>query len=380
MTIIDVMAYGAIGDGIADDTVAIQSALDDVPVGGGRVVFPEGRFKVTTGLIVRHHLTVIEGMAPGNEEGATHEVPGTRLEAGGTLSGAPMLLVQDNANTEPLFGCVLRNITLDGMGLATGPGVHWRSYRSHVGRVHIYRFGTHGFRAQGYGSWDLYDSALMLVQVSECGGTGILLDTGAADMHLIHSISYDNDINLDIKASSLQATGCHFYNGRLNIRFDGNGSRSKFANCKIEGSNEHGVVLDTTNGGMSDVQFTGCNFSQNGETTSNTYDQLIVQGPSGIGCSRLHLVGNSFTQKSGPLPRYHINLGVASQGAIIVGNNLAGPDHFGTAAINDASSGSFPARIIGNTGVSDLVELKSPNNTRYRLIVSNTGTVSTVAL
>jgi hypothetical protein len=347
---LDVRDFGAVGDGTADDTAAIQAAINALPVEGGRVVFPVGRFKVTAMLTVTNHCTVLEGVAPANEEDATHWIGGTRLEAGGTLSGNPMIRVQETANLQPLFGCSIRNITLDGMGVATGRGLHWRSYRSHLERVHVYRFATHGIHAEGYGGWDLYDSVLAYVQVSACGSAGLMLDVGASDLHLLHSVLFSCDVNLHIKSSSLQVTGCHFYDGRNNILFDGNGSRSKFTTCKIEGSNQHGVVLDTTNGGMSDIQFTGCNFSSNSDTTTNTYDQLIVQGPSGTGCSRVQLVGCAFTHKSGPLPRYHVNLGAASQSAVIVGNSLAGTDHYGTAAVNDASNASFPAYIAANGG------------------------------
>lgn len=42
----DVRNYGATGDGVTDDTAAIQAALDAVPPRGGRVYFPAGRYIV----------------------------------------------------------------------------------------------------------------------------------------------------------------------------------------------------------------------------------------------------------------------------------------------------------------------------------------------
>lgn len=47
----DVKDYGAVGDGVADDSTAIQSALDAVSSSqGGTVHFPRGIYKVNTGL------------------------------------------------------------------------------------------------------------------------------------------------------------------------------------------------------------------------------------------------------------------------------------------------------------------------------------------
>lgn len=54
---VSVLDFGAVGDGVADDTVAIQSALDSFPKvlatgAGGNLFFPTGRYLVSTPLIV----------------------------------------------------------------------------------------------------------------------------------------------------------------------------------------------------------------------------------------------------------------------------------------------------------------------------------------
>ena len=58
--------FGAIGDGSADDTAAIQAAIDFVEaIGRGRVFLPAGTYKTTSGLTVTNSNIVIEGEGQG---------------------------------------------------------------------------------------------------------------------------------------------------------------------------------------------------------------------------------------------------------------------------------------------------------------------------
>ncbi|HVQ44320.1 MAG TPA: glycosyl hydrolase family 28-related protein [Candidatus Saccharimonadia bacterium] len=58
-TVLDVTNYGAVGDGIHDDTAAIQSAID-AAINGGTVFLPRGVYMVT-GLVLRNKGTNILG-------------------------------------------------------------------------------------------------------------------------------------------------------------------------------------------------------------------------------------------------------------------------------------------------------------------------------
>jgi len=50
--------YGAIGDGVVDDTAAIQRAIDAAAAGGGVVFFPPGTYKITSTLTVPSNVTL----------------------------------------------------------------------------------------------------------------------------------------------------------------------------------------------------------------------------------------------------------------------------------------------------------------------------------
>lgn len=349
--------YGATGNGSTDDTTAIQNALNAVPVGGGVVYLPAGRYKVSSMLQAPTSGTVLRGALPGHPANDFHNIAGTRIEAFGTLSGNPIVRFQETADTNPLFGCMLADLIIDGMGTATGPGVHWRSYESRIDRVNIFRCGTNGLWVNGYPGWDLYDTVITRVISSNNGGSGVYLDTGATDLLIADCVVHNNNINLEVRnGSSIQMTACHFYDATLdNIRINGGGSRSKFVGLKIEGAGAHGVNMDSTNGGPSEMQFVGCNFANNSKTTTNAADHFIIQGTSANGIYKTMLAACTFTQYGGQVnkARYAVNLSTAaSQSTMITGCNFGESANYGTGVLNDASSGSFPLIQSANGGTS----------------------------
>jgi hypothetical protein len=68
--VFNVYLYGAVGDGVADDTAAIQATLDAVPYGAGfgfgRVFLPRGNYRITSMLHVQHPC-IIEGEGVGTQ-------------------------------------------------------------------------------------------------------------------------------------------------------------------------------------------------------------------------------------------------------------------------------------------------------------------------
>jgi len=54
---VNVLAYGSTGDGVSDDTRAIQRAIDAAPA-GSTVYFPRGNYRITDELIVNKRLTI----------------------------------------------------------------------------------------------------------------------------------------------------------------------------------------------------------------------------------------------------------------------------------------------------------------------------------
>lgn len=72
-TVVSVKAYGAKGDGVTDDTSAIQSAINAVQTSGGRVFFPPGTYIVSATLNITGNGTTLRGAS---RTGATIKTTG----------------------------------------------------------------------------------------------------------------------------------------------------------------------------------------------------------------------------------------------------------------------------------------------------------------
>jgi hypothetical protein len=101
----NVVDHGAVGDGAADDTAAIQAAINAIPR-GGVVYFPSGTYKISSALTVTSGLT-FRGTGP-----QSSFVVQSSTTADG-FSGTDLLFV------------TFESMSIDGPGSGSGTGVHF---------------------------------------------------------------------------------------------------------------------------------------------------------------------------------------------------------------------------------------------------------------
>ena len=112
---VSVKDFGAIGDGVTDDTVAIQAGIDAVSVGGGTLYFPVGTYLVSSSLTINKTGVGIVGDGHGSRESGTAQ-HGTVIKWGGGLSN---VFVYGDGGTTTVFACTVRDIAINCSDLAS---------------------------------------------------------------------------------------------------------------------------------------------------------------------------------------------------------------------------------------------------------------------
>jgi len=123
---VDVRSYGAVGDGVADDTPALQRALDAVRSEGGAVYVPAGRYRISDALRV-HSRTSVHGDGPASE--IVSDKDGWRLD---TTQRYGMLTVFDGHSVE------ISKLTLRGTVTASHMMTPKLIYLERVERISIH--------------------------------------------------------------------------------------------------------------------------------------------------------------------------------------------------------------------------------------------------
>jgi len=116
---IDVRAYGAAGDGVTDDTTAIQNAITEATTNGGIVFFPPGTYLYSSNITVSSHVILL---------GVEHNFGGWH---GTNAYGSILKCTTDNVTITLEGYSEIRDLTFDTSGLGkivtlNGPGVRIR--------------------------------------------------------------------------------------------------------------------------------------------------------------------------------------------------------------------------------------------------------------
>src|SRR5215217_17360 len=195
---INVKTFGATGDGVTDDRLAIQNAIDSVPTGGAIVYFPRGDYAIGGTLTVPKDGTSLVGEGAGNRIGATQNNIGTRIKAKAGISGS-LILVQRTENDRPVHGVNIRDLAIDGNTTGTlVDGLIYRCNQGRIDRVNIWNCTGNGLKVSGYTSpsWDTYDSMFSHMLIGENALAGVYLDAKANDTHWDHCVVLGNRDNM----------------------------------------------------------------------------------------------------------------------------------------------------------------------------------------
>ena len=174
----NVLDYGAVGDGVTDDTAAIQAALN----AGKIIFFPYGQYLITSQLIAPPEVSLTGPVQTPSNRGT---IQGPVLVSSATLGSTPMLVIR--------AGSQVSNLAFRGVAKGTGVAIEARNVID----------GT-----TGYVSTD--------VNITECGFTFFEY----AVQHWNRGLKFErNDVQLCTYGVSLQWDEANFVDG--DSRIDG---------------------------------------------------------------------------------------------------------------------------------------------------------------
>ena len=324
--------YGATGNGVTDDTSAVQAAITAVSTaGGGVLLFPEGTYLCSSALTLASFVTLM-GMGPGVS-----------------------VIHQTTTTANGLTGTDLNNVTISGLTV-TGPGsgsgigvnlavsVNTTVPYVIIENVRVASFGSHGLELQS-----VIVSRFSRVNAQGNGGDGWHLYGSPTGCHWNTCYSLSNSSGIGYHLIAL--------------------TYSSLSACAAD-SNADGYSLS----GCTSVALTGCG------TEANTTDGYILSGGSGnsltscfiyennhygvhVTGSEVNAVVTGFVEHSPTGSAVNCIITDSGTSAMIINENAVTADSYasGTATlINTASStASFPMEAAFTNATS---AFKYPGN------------------
>jgi polygalacturonase len=227
----DVKKYGAVGDGVAEDTAAIQKAIAEAgAAGGGKVVLPAGTY-------LSGPITLVSNLE-------------LHLDDGATLKALPMdKYPQGGAKIANFISASkIHDLKLSGGGTIDGQGQAWwdkfrggaetmqRPVLIYLSRVE--KVAVTGLHLQNSPKFHLF-----LANDKDATVEGLTIAAPE---------SSPNTDGIDIRGDNIYVTNCQIAVGDDNIAFGGPATKITVTNCKF--GHGHGISIGShTDGGVSDL-------------------------------------------------------------------------------------------------------------------------------
>lgn len=278
----DVKTFGAVGNGIHDDTEAIMEAITEAhDAGGGTVVFPAGTYRVWDSIGNGSELiSNVKLVAPGNNTAT----------------------ILSNGNFPPLAGafyrCNISGLTLDAGGHGA-PAANIHMVETTLADCILDRWVGTGLRLNDgtYGDVGLLNYVVRN-HIIQCNGIGIFQTYRWVDSWILDNNIGSTDANLSLEGGPLRVLGNHLNGAPVrNIDLRGN-KRIIIATNILEGSREEAIRYIMPSWLAEDspqVVISSNNFSNGGKAAAGVHPCIRIKGVSATALVEgFSIIGNLF--------------------------------------------------------------------------------------
>ncbi|MEI8197653.1 MAG: PA14 domain-containing protein, partial [Phycisphaerae bacterium] len=317
-------AYGAVGDGVTDDTAALQNALNDLGTTGhsNTLYIPAGTYRITAGLLLNSRISVnVYGEDPAKVK-ILYDGP-----VGGTILSTDYPETSLEHDQDGLFASKIDRLTFDGNGKATTGFYLGTDYQGGLGQwgasSHYEEFAddvfqnlAYGIRGGKIGAAYASETAVYRTTFRNCTSAGYWSDDWNTLDFFFRDCTFD-----------------HCYDGLANATpQDGAGNFMAY-NCVFLYSSHADIHLGNTG-----------YFSFRDNYSIGSVHFLVADGPTGSGCN-ITMQGNTILDcTSSPV----IN---RNRGPIMLLDNVI---RYSATSANplvliDTSGNAFQLLLVGNT-------------------------------
>jgi hypothetical protein len=312
--VVNVKDFGAVGDGVADDTVAIQAAINSIGSKGGLVYFPAGTYLVSSTITISKDKTYLQGQGNNSIITRNTDYGNTFVFTGNTTTGLNLFDVgiSDIKITSTALTTSGAHIYAEGAWRMTINNIYLQDgfigfdfkglVASNINNIYVVFTSLYAGSASGRkymtfrnagaafakkSSGDVFVNNFNLRgntsnQITEYGlevisGDGLWFENG--------HIGNTTTANIHINANTAEMLNLLFFSNVMSdegtvysLLFDGNVplvyNLVQFSNCTFKSGGspsfcEFGIVF-APNATVQNVLFTGCNITEFGKTAVTT--------------------------------------------------------------------------------------------------------------
>lgn len=332
-TQINVLDMGAVGDGVTDDTLAIQAVIDSIPSSGGTIYFPAGTYIITSALVIKSGINIV---GDGPRASIIHQ----NTAAENCFTGVDIIHLN------------ISNIKLEGPNAGTGRGISLtRSLNAATNYIVLTNLYIRAFGAAGIWISNPIVSTFTNVITESNRGHGF---------HLVGEAA--------VAGTSVTFSSCYANNNLGSGYYLDTMAYSTLVACASEG---HIVDFDTIN--CLGVTYTGCGSERNKGKSWNIsggYGTTIVGGwifmNSGIGVHvQNDTVANSIIGLVDTEPTIDATAFIKTEvgtKCLVSNFRTTGTNSFAADTVHLVADQAMNARFAGSINVPNTITLKDIAN------------------